>query len=57
MIDTVFVRSVGGPRGPQAIPLDHRRVRILWRGQGPSDLPASNKASTTVPWSWPEDEA
>jgi len=57
MIDTVFVRSAGGPRGPQAIPLDYRRVRILWRGQGPSDLPSSNQASTTVSWPWPEDEA
>jgi len=57
MIDCVFVRNVGGPRGPQAIPIDERRVRILWSGQAPDDLPAVNKASTIIPWSGFEDEA
>jgi hypothetical protein len=57
MIDTVFVRSVGGPRGRYAVSLDRDRVRILWRGQGPDDLPASNQASITLPWAWPENEA
>jgi hypothetical protein len=50
MIDCVFVRNVGGPRGPQAIAIDARRVRIVWRGQGPDDLPAANKASVISPW-------
>jgi hypothetical protein len=39
MIDCVFVRDVGVPRGAQAIPVDERRVRVLWRGQGPRELP------------------
>lgn len=50
MIDCVFVRNVGGPRGPQAIPVDERRVRVLWRGQGPTDLPVHNKTSVLVSW-------
>jgi hypothetical protein len=57
MIDCVFVRNVGGPRGPQAIPIDERRVRVLWRGQGPGDLPFHNKASAVVPWRGFEEEA
>jgi site-specific DNA recombinase len=56
MIGCVFVRNVGGPRGPQAIPVDERRVRILWRGQAPTDLPAHNKASAVSPWRGFEDE-
>jgi hypothetical protein len=50
LIDCVFVQNTGGPRGPQAIPIDERRVRILWRGQGPEQLPAANKVSPIVPW-------
>ena len=50
MIGCVFVRNVGGPRGPQAIPIDERRVRILWRGQEPGDLPARNKVAEIIPW-------
>jgi DNA invertase Pin-like site-specific DNA recombinase len=57
MIGCVFVRNVGGPRGPQAIPIDARRVRILWSGQAPDDLPATNKASAIVPWNGFEQEA
>ena len=57
MIDCVFVRKVGGPRGPQAIPIDERRVRILWSGQSPDDLPALNQASTVTPWLGFEDES
>jgi hypothetical protein len=56
MVGCVFVRNVGGPRGPQAIPIDERRVRILWRGQAPTDLPAHNKASAVSPWRGFEDE-
>ena len=56
MIGCVFARNVGGPRGPQAIPVDERRVRILWRGQAPTDLPAHNKASAVSPWCGFEDE-
>jgi hypothetical protein len=56
MIGCVFIRNVGGPRGPQAIPIDERRVRILWSGQAPSDLPAPNKVSATTPWPGFEDE-
>jgi hypothetical protein len=56
MIGCVFVRNVGGPRGPQAVPIDARRVRILWRGESPSDLPAPNRASAVIPWSGFEDE-
>ena len=57
MIGCVFARNVGGPRGPHAIPIDERRVRILWRGQAPTDLPAHNKASMIIPWAGFEDEA
>jgi DNA invertase Pin-like site-specific DNA recombinase len=56
VIDCVFVRNVGGPRGPQAVPIDERRVRILWRGQGPRDLPARNKVSPVIPWGGFENE-
>jgi len=56
MIGCIFVRNVGGRRGPQAIPIDERRVRILWSGQAPSDLPAVNKASALTPWTGFEDE-
>ena len=56
MIGCVFVRNVGGPRGPQAIPIDERRVRILWSGQAPGDLPAVNKVSAITPWSGFEEE-
>jgi site-specific DNA recombinase len=56
MIDCVFVRNVGGPRGPQAVPIDGRRVRILWRGQGPGDLPPANRAGAIVPWAGFENE-
>jgi hypothetical protein len=56
MIDVVFVRSVNGPRGRNSVPVDRNRVRILWRGEGPDDLPPPNQASVTIPWSWPEDE-
>jgi DNA invertase Pin-like site-specific DNA recombinase len=57
MIGCVFARNVGGPRGPQAIPVDERRARILWRGQAPADLPARNKPSTVASWAGFEDEA
>jgi hypothetical protein len=53
VIDCVFVRNVGGPRGRYAVPIDGARVRILWRGTGPGDLPSTNRASTLVPWTWP----
>ena len=56
MIGCVFVRNVGGPRGPQAIPIDERRVRILWSGESPGDLPATNKTSAIIPWSGFEEE-
>jgi DNA invertase Pin-like site-specific DNA recombinase len=56
LIDCIFVRNVGGPRGRQTIPIDERRVRIMWRGQGPDDLPASNKVSPVIPWRGFEDE-
>jgi hypothetical protein len=57
MIDCVFCRNYGHRRGPQSIPIDERRVRILWRGQRPTDLPAHNKVSPLVPWAGFEDEA
>jgi DNA invertase Pin-like site-specific DNA recombinase len=53
LIDVVFVRQHGTNRGPQANPVDERRVHILWRGEGPHDLPASNKATAVAPWPWP----
>jgi site-specific DNA recombinase len=56
MIGCVFVRKIGGPRGPQAIPIDERRVRILWDGEAPDDLPPVNKASAIIPWLGFEDE-
>ena len=56
MIGCIFVRNVGGPRGPQAIPIDDRRVRILWRGPD-RHLPAHNKATGGCPWPGFEDES
>lgn len=57
MIDVVFVRSVGGPRGRYVVPLDADRVRILYRGQGPNDLPLANRVSPMAAWPWPEGKA
>jgi hypothetical protein len=57
MIDVVFVRNHGIQRGPYSIPIDSRRVQVLWRGQGPIDLPAANRVSEIVYWPWPEEEA
>jgi site-specific DNA recombinase len=57
MIDCVFVRNVRGPKGPHAVPVDERRVRILWSGQAPADLPATGRVSVVVPWLGFEDEA
>jgi hypothetical protein len=57
MIDVVFVRNHGIQRGPYSIPIDPRRVQILWRGQGPTDLPSGNRVSEIVYWPWPEEEA
>lgn len=54
MIDCIFVRNVGG-RGRGVGPIGPARVRILWRGSGPSDLPASNRVSSMVPWPWPSE--
>jgi DNA invertase Pin-like site-specific DNA recombinase len=56
LIDAVMIRNTGGPRGPQSVPLNRDRVRILWHGQSPDDLPAANRASAVVPWEWPEDD-
>ncbi len=56
LIDVVFVRSTGGPRGRYAIALNLDRVRVLWAGEGPSDLPVSNRVGRVVGWRWPERE-
>lgn len=53
-VDVVYVRSVGGPRGRNAVALDGDRVRVLWRGSGPDELPPSNRAGELRPWAWPE---
>lgn len=62
MIDVVFVRrGPGGPtRGPRSLPIDAERVRILWRGEGPEDLPARSRfdGGGIRPWrGFAEDEA
>jgi len=56
MIACVVVRHVGGPRGPQAIPVGERHMRILWAGQGPVDLPSPNKVGSLIPWPGFEEE-
>ena len=54
LIDVVMVRSVGGPRGPHAIPLDERRVLVFWHGQGPAGLPQRSRFANGVePFAWP----
>jgi DNA invertase Pin-like site-specific DNA recombinase len=47
-IDCVFVRRSRG-RGRNVDPLDER-TRILWRGQGPADLPRRRVANAIVPF-------
>jgi site-specific DNA recombinase len=50
-IDCIFVRK--GRRGsPQPV---HERAIILWRGQGPNDLPRKGRPAPAItPWPWPE---
>lgn len=56
MIDVVFVRAVGGPRGPQAVALDDCRVHVLWHGEAPAYLPLNNRVGRVEPWPWPDAE-
>lgn len=59
MIDAVMLRNVGGSRGRYAVALDNNRVLILWKGCGPTDLPAPGRKADLIPFDWPvvEDEA
>lgn len=53
MVDVVFVRkNTTRGRGRHIPPLDDQRVRVLWRGDGPDDLPTRARAEPTGirPW-------
>ena len=53
-IDAIVVRrSRGRGRNTDAI---EARVRVLWRGQAPADLPRSRVASEIVPFDFSEGE-
>lgn len=52
-VDVVFVRRSRG-RGRNVDPIG-RRSRILWRGQGPSDLPRRRVRNSIVPFAFDED--
>jgi hypothetical protein len=54
LIDTVFVRRSKG-RGRNMDPIE-TRVKILWRGEGPSDLPKKRVVSEIRSWPWPNDD-
>lgn len=51
-VDVVFVRRSRG-RGRHVDPMD-RRVCVLWRGQGPTDLPRRRVANEIRSFDWPE---
>lgn len=53
MIDAVFVRRSRG-RGANVDPIENR-VLILWRGEGPADLPRTRVVNDVRPFTWPED--
>jgi len=53
MIDAVFVRRSRG-RGANVDPIESR-VLILWRGEGPPDLPRTRVVNDVRPFDWPED--
>lgn len=56
-IDAVFLRpaAAGAPRGRHTPPLGEDRVLILWRGQGPTDLPVKSRFAPegVRPFAWP----
>jgi hypothetical protein len=52
-IDCVFVRRSRG-RGRHVDPVE-RRVRVLWRGQAPSDLPRQRVVNPIVPFDFEDD--
>lgn len=54
LIDTVFVRRSKG-RGRNVEPIE-ARVKILWRGEGPSDLPKKRVVNEIRSWPWPDDD-
>lgn len=53
MIDAVFVRRSRG-RGAHVDPIEGR-VLVLWRGEGPADLPRRRAVNDLRPFAWPED--
>jgi site-specific DNA recombinase len=50
-VDAVMVRAVRG--SGRAVPLEER-VLILWRGQGPDDLPRRGRRVPLSSFSWPQ---
>jgi hypothetical protein len=53
-LDAVIVKSVRG--SGRAVPVQDR-VRILWRGQGPDDLPGRGRRVPLASFVWDEDPA
>jgi site-specific DNA recombinase len=52
-VDTIMVRPSRG-RGRHVDPIE-RRLRILWRGQGPTDLPRRRVVNTIVSFEFEDD--
>jgi site-specific DNA recombinase len=50
-LDAIMVRAVRG--SGRAVPLEER-VHILWRGQGPDDLPRRGRRVPLSSFSWPQ---
>jgi hypothetical protein len=50
-VDAVMVRAVRG--SGRAVPLEER-VLVLWRGQGPDDLPRRGRRVPLSSFAWPE---
>jgi DNA invertase Pin-like site-specific DNA recombinase len=51
-IDAVFIRAVRG--SGHAVPLEER-TRILWRGEGPNDLPGRGRRVPLASFVWPDE--
>ncbi len=53
LMDVVFVRRSPG-RGNRALPVADR-ARVLWRGEGPDDLPRTRIVNTIVPFDFDDE--
>ena len=54
-VDVIFLRPAQGGRGRHASPVNDRAL-ILWKGDGPSDLPRPRRRGGPIqPFIWPDE--